>query len=78
MYNMSNRVSVKATSHPCKCRECDRRILKGDLRVSFELHWFHAQCFVYIVESIPELETLWRNSAKKNVLSRLRGDKDEY
>ena len=72
-----NRVETKATNHPCKCGECGKRIVKGELRVFLDRHWFHAQCFVDIVESITDIEKLWQNSAKKNVLARLRGDKGD-
>jgi hypothetical protein len=76
-YLLTNRVEVKATGHPCKCLECGKPILKGEVRVNFLVRWFHAQCFVNIVESIPEIETLWKNAAMKNVLARIRGDKED-
>jgi hypothetical protein len=48
--------------------------MKGEARVRIETHWFHAQCFVDIVESIPEIETLWKNAIMKNVTARLKGE----
>ena len=69
-----NRVEIKKTGHPCNCHDCRKRILKGEVRVRIETHWFHAQCFVDIVESIPEIETLWKNSIMKNVTARLKGE----
>jgi hypothetical protein len=69
---MVNRVETKGTNHKCKCQECGLPIVKGEVRVKINLYWYHARCFVDIVESIPDIETLWKNSLMKSVTERLK------
>jgi hypothetical protein len=71
---MATKISVKATNHKCLCVECCKPIVKGEVRIQLLIRYYHAQCFVDIVESIPDIETLWKNSATKNVLARLKGE----
>jgi hypothetical protein len=71
---MINNVETKKTRHKCLCGECRKRIEKGDVRVYLPFKWYHAQCFVDIVESIPDIEELWKNSILKSVTERLKNE----
>ena len=66
-------IEVKETRHKCVCVQCHLAILKGDLRLKFySVGFFHAQCFVALVESIPDVERLWIKAAVKSVKERIQ------
>jgi len=68
------KVDTKDTNRKCRCVICRLPIIKGDIRIFFDSRgWFHAQCFVDLVESIPDVDKLWANAVTKNVLLRLKG-----
>jgi hypothetical protein len=71
-----SKVGVKKTTHKCVCAECHEPIIQGSVRLgTFFGRYYHPQCFVNLVESIPDIETLWKNAVTKNVLGRITGGK---
>jgi hypothetical protein len=68
-----NLVFEKAPSDRSVCKICMGRIYKGGPRIHYRLSNYHADCFVTMVVSVPEIRELVSESIQKLTIERMTG-----
>jgi hypothetical protein len=65
------KIEIKESNRTSTCRLCFENIAKGEYRIKYHISYYHAQCWVDWLASLPNFRDMWEHGINKAVMDRI-------